>query len=82
MIAVPLVVLTIAMGIFPQPLVLSWMSPSVDQMVQSVTTAREINIQGRRVRPASLPPARGLAVSRKRIEHRSLQSNALQLARG
>jgi NADH-quinone oxidoreductase subunit M len=56
-IAVPLVVLTIAMGVFPQPLVLSWMSPSVDKMVQSVTTAREINAQGRLVKSASLPPA-------------------------
>ena len=55
-IAVPLVVLTIAMGIFPQPLVLSWMGPSVDQMVQSVTTAREINVQARQVRGASIPP--------------------------
>jgi NADH-quinone oxidoreductase subunit M len=45
-IAVPLVVLTLAMGIFPQQLVLSWMGPSVDQMVRSVTTAREINAQG------------------------------------
>ena len=33
-IAVPLVVLTIAMGVFPQQLIFSWMSPSVDQMVQ------------------------------------------------
>ena len=40
-IAVPLVVLTIAMGIFPQWLVLSWMSPSVDQMVQSVNGPRD-----------------------------------------
>jgi NADH-quinone oxidoreductase subunit M len=59
LIAVPLVVLTIAMGIFPQALVLNWMSPSVDRMVQSVTTAREINIQGRRARTVSLPPAPG-----------------------
>jgi NADH-quinone oxidoreductase subunit M len=51
-IAVPLVVLTIAMGVFPQPLVLAWMSPSVDQMVQSVTTAKEINVQARQIRPA------------------------------
>ena len=48
-IGVPLVVLTIVMGIFPQPLVLSWMSPSVDQMVQGVVTARELNAQ----RPAA-----------------------------
>ena len=30
-IAVPLVVLTIALGVFPQTLLLSWMSPSVDR---------------------------------------------------
>jgi NADH-quinone oxidoreductase subunit M len=54
-IAVPLVVLTIAMGVFPQPLVLSWMGPSVDQMVRSVTTAREINVQSIRVRPVVGP---------------------------
>ena len=79
-IAVPLVVLTIAMGIFPQPLVLSWMSPSVDQMVQSVTTAREINIQGRRAETGQ-PTARTRCrkVSRKRIEYLSLRSNTLPL---
>ena len=49
-IAVPLVVLTIAMGIFPQQLILSWMGPSVDQVVQSVTSAREINA-GAQARP-------------------------------
>ncbi len=48
-IAVPLVVLTIAMGMFPQPLILDWMAPSVDRVVQSVTTAREINAQRRPV---------------------------------
>jgi NADH-quinone oxidoreductase subunit M len=47
-IAVPLVVLTVLMGVFPQPLILSWMSPSVDRMVNGVFTARELNasIQG------------------------------------
>src|SRR5260370_487306 len=58
-IAVPLVVLTIAMGIFPQPLVLSWLSPSVDQVVQGVVTARELNVQPGQVRGASLLPAPG-----------------------
>ena len=38
-ISVPLVVLTVALGVFPQTLLLSWMSPSVDQMVRAVTTA-------------------------------------------
>ena len=42
-IGVPLVILTIAMGLFPHWLVLSWMSPSVDSMVQNVVTARELN---------------------------------------
>jgi NADH-quinone oxidoreductase subunit M len=41
-IGVPLVVLTIVMGIFPHWLVLSWMSPSVDQVVAGVVTAREL----------------------------------------
>ncbi len=49
-IAVPLVVLTIAMGIFPQWLILSWMSPSVDQVAQKVMTARELNVP--QARPA------------------------------
>jgi NADH-quinone oxidoreductase subunit M len=44
-IAVPLVFFTIAMGIFPNALVLSWMGPSVDQMARNVVTAREINVQ-------------------------------------
>ncbi len=44
-IAVPLVVLTIAMGVFPQWLVFNWMSPSVDQVAQKVLTARELNVQ-------------------------------------
>jgi NADH-quinone oxidoreductase subunit M len=56
-IAVPLVVLTIAMGVFPQPLILSWMRPSVDQMVQGVVTARELNVQPGQVH-TSLPPVR------------------------
>jgi NADH-quinone oxidoreductase subunit M len=58
-IGVPLVVLTIAMGVLPQPLVLSWMSPSVDQMVHGVVTARELSAQARPPRPVALAaPAR------------------------
>ena len=38
-IAIPLVVLTVALGIFPQSLLLSWMGPSVDRMVRSVAVA-------------------------------------------
>jgi NADH-quinone oxidoreductase subunit M len=43
-IAVPLVVMTIAMGIFPQWLILSWMGPSADEVARRVMTARELNI--------------------------------------
>jgi NADH-quinone oxidoreductase subunit M len=58
-IGVPLVILTIVMGIFPQPLVLSWMSPSVDQVVQGVVTARELNAERPVGRPVAVsPPAR------------------------
>ncbi len=35
-IAVPLVVLTVALGVLPQPMLLSWMSPSVQQTVNAV----------------------------------------------
>jgi NADH-quinone oxidoreductase subunit M len=62
-IAVPLVVLTIAMGVLPNALVLSWMSPSVNEMVQSVVTSHELNAAGYRTAqsgslriPAPIPP--------------------------
>jgi NADH-quinone oxidoreductase subunit M len=42
-IAVPLVVLTVAMGVLPQTLILSWMSPSVDHLVRGIATARTLN---------------------------------------
>jgi NADH-quinone oxidoreductase subunit M len=45
-IGVPLVVLTIAMGVFPNALILSWMSPSVNDMVHSVVTAQTLNVRG------------------------------------
>ncbi len=35
-IAAPLVILTVALGVFPQRLVFDWMSPSVNEMVASV----------------------------------------------
>jgi NADH-quinone oxidoreductase subunit M len=38
-ISIPLVVFTIALGVLPQTILLSWMSPSVDQMVRSVAVA-------------------------------------------
>ena len=37
-IAAPLVVLTVALGIFPQS-ILGWMSPAVDQVVSAVSVA-------------------------------------------
>jgi NADH-quinone oxidoreductase subunit M len=39
LVAIPLAVFTIGLGIFPQSLLLSWMGPSVDQMVRSVAVA-------------------------------------------
>jgi NADH-quinone oxidoreductase subunit M len=63
LVAAPLVVLTIAMGIFPQALILRWMSPSVDHVAQQVLNARELNIprgqlpQGR-VTQVVAPPVR------------------------
>ncbi|MGP0062311.1 MAG: complex I subunit 4 family protein [Isosphaeraceae bacterium] len=62
-IAVPLVVLTIAMGIFPQPLVLGWMGHSVDQMAQEVITAREVNVPREKAAPVAPAKARADAGS-------------------
>ena len=68
-IAVPLVVLTIAMGVFPQPLILSWMSPSVDQVAQKVLTARELNVpQGPAPQPGSPRSSRRLVLEDRRRE--------------
>jgi NADH-quinone oxidoreductase subunit M len=55
-IGVPLVVLTIAMGIFPHALVLSWMSPSIDKVVQGIVTARELNAV-RTPKPVAVAPS-------------------------
>ena len=45
-IAAPLVVLTVLMGIFPQPLILRWMSPSVDRVVRGVAEGSTRNAAG------------------------------------
>jgi len=60
-IAVPLVVFTLAMGILPNFLILSWMSPSVDEMVNSVVAA---------AKESTLPvpnPVPGVALREKSI---------------
>ncbi|MFO0907263.1 MAG: NADH-quinone oxidoreductase subunit M [Isosphaeraceae bacterium] len=51
-IAAPLVVFTVALGVLPQPLLLSWMGPSVDVMVKGVTTAKTLST------PAAVATAR------------------------
>jgi NADH-quinone oxidoreductase subunit M len=57
-IAAPLVILTVALGVAPQQMLLSWMSPSVDQMVRSVTSAQSIpgSNPGLRQAAAEAPP--------------------------
>jgi NADH-quinone oxidoreductase subunit M len=60
-IAAPLVVLTVALGVMPQSLLLQWMGPSVDQMVRSVTNARTLQpglAQGETVPPPVVAQAR------------------------
>ena len=62
-IAVPMVVLTVAMGVFPQWLILNWMSPSVNDVARKVMTARELNVRGGRnlqgpVTQTAAPPMR------------------------
>jgi len=56
-VAVPLVVLTIAMGVFPNTLVLRWVSPSVGEMVNSVVTA-ELNASAIRTVEKTVPRIR------------------------
>ena len=70
-IGVPLVVLTIAMGIFPHGLVLSWMSPSVDKVVQGIVTARELNAV-RTPKPVAVAPRAGPL---KPLQNSSLKSH-------
>ena len=41
-IATPLVILTVLLGVAPQAMLLSWMGPSVDEMVRAVTTAKTL----------------------------------------
>ena len=41
-IAIPLVFLTVALGVLPTPFLLAWMSPSVDEVVRSVLTAKTV----------------------------------------
>ena len=46
------------MGVLPQPLVLSWMGPSVDELVKSVVTARELNAQAGNTDAVACSPCR------------------------
>jgi len=48
-IAAPLVILTVLLGVLPQPMLLRWMGPSVDEMVKGVTTARTLRDEPRNV---------------------------------
>src|SRR5262249_50711409 len=55
-ISIPLVLLTVPLGVAPQTLLMSWMSPSVEQMVRSVTSANAQAPGVARVLPASERP--------------------------
>jgi len=54
-ISAPLVVLTVLMGVFPQALILSWMSPSVDRMVAGVASGATTAAGPMAGRPAEAP---------------------------
>ncbi len=54
LIATPLVILTIALGVFPQALLLDWMAPSVDEMVRSVTTAQVLRLDANAKKTVSI----------------------------
>jgi NADH-quinone oxidoreductase subunit M len=68
-IAAPLVLLTIALGVLPQPLLLRWMGPSVDQMVRAVTTAQVLEDKGAvKKAPAVIETARPAAAEAVALE--------------
>ena len=54
LIAIPLAVLTVALGIFPQSMLLSWMGPSVDRMVRSVAVAVARPVEDEKVKQAKI----------------------------
>ncbi len=64
-IAVPLVVLTIALGVFPHPLFFSWVSPSIDRMVNGVVYSKELNPPAAKVRQVESPIAPNSSVLRQ-----------------
>ena len=45
-ISIPLVVLTVLLGVFPDQMLLRWMGPSVDKMARSVVTAKVLGDPG------------------------------------
>lgn len=55
-IAVPLVVLTVALGVMPQGMLLKWMGPSVDRVVNAVTSARTLQGADANVAGVLVPP--------------------------
>jgi NADH-quinone oxidoreductase subunit M len=57
LISIPLVLLTVALGVLPQTLLLEWMSPSVTDMVRSVATATSRPGAVAQVQPAKAPVA-------------------------
>jgi NADH-quinone oxidoreductase subunit M len=63
-IAAPLVLMTVLLGVFPQPMLLDWMGPSVTQMVQAVTHAKTLTSAGDEAESAQIAPApAGVAVA-------------------
>jgi len=64
-ISIPLVVLTIALGVAPQSLLLSWMGPSVDRTVRDIVTA---NVRAEAAQPALEAQALVLPIGQVNLE--------------
>jgi len=66
-ISIPLVALTVGLGVLPQSLLLEWMGPSVSEMVRSVASATERSDVAEVVRPtvSTVNPPGPLAQSRE-----------------
>jgi NADH-quinone oxidoreductase subunit M len=64
-IAVPLVVFTILLGVLPQQMLLKWMGPSVDEMARAVTSAKVLEVDA--LKATAVDPGRAPAPIKRAV---------------
>ncbi len=65
----PLVVLTVLLGVFPQGMLLSWMGPSVDDTARKVSSAQVLKVQTTSIPP--MPAVKAITAARPVIAPKS-----------